>query len=234
MQIHAELFGEPYFNILGLAVTNTLILAIFCSLVFLGFFLFGFRKKEMIPNKIQNFCEFILESLFNLFESMGGSKEKTKDVFPLAATLFIFILINNLLEVVPGVGVFNFLRSPSSDLHFTLALAIFSIGAIHLSAINSLGLINYSKKFINLENPIMFFAGILELLGEFTKMLSLSVRLFGNLFAGKILLIIITLIIPLIFPLPFLGLEIFVGIIQALIFSSLIVVFYALTTSEEY
>ena len=80
----------------------------------------------------------------------------------------------------------------------------------------------------------MFFAGILELLGEFTKMLSLSVRLFGNLFAGKILLIIITLIIPLIFPLPFLGLEIFVGIIQALIFSSLIVVFYALTTSEEY
>lgn len=234
MQIHAELSGEPYLNILGLGITNTLILAVFCSLIFLGFFLFSFNKKEIIPGKLQNFCEMVLESLLGLFESMGGSKEKTKDVFPLAATLFIFILINNLLEVVPGVGVFTFLRSPSSDLHFTLALAIFSVGAIHLSAVSGLGIVNYSKKFINLHNPIMFFVGILELLSEFTKILSLSVRLFGNLFAGKILLIIITLMIPLIFPLPFLGLEIFVGIIQALIFSSLIVVFYAFTTSEEH
>ena len=234
MHIHVELSGEPYLNILGLAITNTLILAVFCSLVFLGLFLFGLKKKDMVPGKLQNFFEFILESLLNLFESMGGSKEKTKDVFPLAATLFIFILISNLLEVVPGVGVFDFLRSPSSDLHFTLALAIFSVGVIHFSAISSLGPVNYSKKFINLQNPIMFFVGILELLSEFTKMLSLGVRLFGNLFAGKILLIIITLMIPLIFPLPFLGLEIFVGIIQALIFSSLIVVFYAFTTAEEH
>ena len=197
------------------------------------FFLIGFKKKEIIPGKTQNFFEFILESLFGLFDSMSGDRKKTEEIFPLVATLFIFILISNLLEILPGVGVFPFLRSPSSDLHFTLAIAIFSMGFIHFLTIKKLGGIKYLKKFIVLNNPIMFFVGMLEAMGEFTKTLSLGIRLFGNLFAGEILLIVISSMISFIVPLPFLGLEIFVGFIQALIFSSLITVFYGFLTTEE-
>ena len=234
MDIHTPpLFGEKLFSFLGIDFTNTFILAILCALLLIVFFLIGFKKKEMIPGKTQNFFEFILESLFDLFDSMSGDRKKTEEIFPLTATLFIFILISNLLEILPGVGVFPFLRSPSSDLHFTLAIAIFSMGFIHFLTIKKLGGIKYLKKFIVLNNPIMFFVGMLEAMGEFTKTLSLGIRLFGNLFAGEILLIVITSMISFIVPLPFLGLEIFVGFIQALIFSSLITVFYGFLTTEE-
>ena len=234
MDIHTPpLFGEKLFSFLGIDFTNTFILAILCALLLIVFFLIGFKKKEMIPGKTQNFFEFILESLFDLFDSMSGDRKKTEEIFPLVATLFIFILISNLLEILPGVGVFPFLRSPSSDLHFTLAIAIFSMGFIHFLTIKKLGGIKYLKKFIVLNNPILFFVGILEAMGEFTKTLSLGIRLFGNLFAGEILLIVITSMISFIVPLPFLGLEIFVGFIQALIFSSLITVFYGFLTTEE-
>jgi len=234
MDIHTPpLFGEKLFSFLGIDFTNTFILAILCALLLIVFFLIGFKKKEMIPGKTQNFFEFILESLFDLFDSMSGDRKKTEEIFPLVATLFIFILMSNLLEILPGVGVFPFLRSPSSDLHFTLAIAIFSMGFIHFLTIKKLGGIKYLKKFIVLNNPIMFFVGMLEAMGEFTKTLSLGIRLFGNLFAGEILLIVISSMISFIVPLPFLGLEIFVGFIQALIFSSLITVFYGFLTTEE-
>jgi len=234
MDIHTPpLFGEKLFSFLGIDFTNTFILAILCALLLIVFFLIGFKKKEIIPGKTQNFFEFILELLFGLFDSMSGDRKKTEEIFPLVATLFIFILISNLLEILPGVGVFPFLRSPSSDLHFTLAIAIFSMGFIHFLTIKKLGGIKYLKKFIVLNNPILFFVGMLEAMGEFTKTLSLGIRLFGNLFAGEILLIVITSMISFIVPLPFLGLEIFVGFIQALIFSSLITVFYGFLTTEE-
>lgn len=234
MDIHTPpLFGEKLFSFLGIDFTNTFILAILCALLLIVFFLIGFKKKEIIPGKTQNFFEFILESLFGLFDSMSGDRKKTEEIFPLVATLFIFILMSNLLEILPGVGVFPFLRSPSSDLHFTLAIAIFSMGFIHFLTIKKLGGIKYLKKFIVLNNPIMFFVGMLEAMGEFTKTLSLGIRLFGNLFAGEILLIVISSMISFIVPLPFLGLEIFVGFIQALIFSSLITVFYGFLTTEE-
>lgn len=235
MDIHTPpLFGETFFSFLGIDFTNTFILAIFCALLLIALFLIGFKKKEIVPGKTQNFFEFILESLFSLFDGMSGDRKKTEEIFPLVATLFVFILINNLLEILPGVGVFPFLRAPSSDLHFTLALAIFSMGFIHFLAIKKLGGGKYLKKFIILDSPIMFFVGILEGIGEITKTASLGIRLFGNLFAGEILLVVISFMIPFIIPLPFLGLEIFVGFIQALVFSSLITVFYVFTTAEEH
>lgn len=232
MDIHTPpLFGEKLFSFLGIDFTNTFILAILCALLLIVFFLIGFKKKEMIPGKTQNFFEFILESLFDLFDSMSGDRKKTEEIFPLVATLFIFILMSNLLEILPGVGVFPFLRSPSSDLHFTLALAVFSMLYIHIAAIKQLGGMEYIKKYINFKSPILFFVGILEGIGEFTKTLSLGMRLFGNLFAGEILLIIVGSLVPFIAPLPFLGLELFVALIQALVFSSLITVLYVFTTA---
>ena len=233
MEVHIALSGEPLFNVFGVEVTNTFFLSILIAVLMMVFFSFALRKKEMIPSKIQNFFEWILETVFNLFDGLTGDRKKTEEVFPLAATLFLFILFSNLLEIVPGLGVFPILRSPSSDLHFTLALAFFSLGFIHISAMKQLGFFNHMKKFINFKDPIMFFVGILEGVGEFTKAFSLGVRLFGNLFAGEVLLMIICSLIPYIMPLPFMGLELFVAFVQALVFSSLITVFYVFHTEKQ-
>jgi F-type H+-transporting ATPase subunit a len=233
MNIHIALTGEPVFSFWGISFTNTFVIAIVLTLLIIAFFLLAFRKKEMVPGKVQNFFEWILESVFDLFDGMTGDRKKTEEIFPLAATLFILILSCNLLEIIPGLGIFPFLRSPSSDVHFTFALAIFSMAFIHIAALNKLKIKEYVKKYVKFESPIMFFVGILEGIGEITRTFSLGVRLFGNLFAGEILLTVVSFLVPFLVPLPFLGLEIFVGFIQALVFSSLITVFYVVTTATE-
>lgn len=101
-------------------------------------------------------------------------------------------------------------------------------------AIKKLGIFSYIKKFLNFSNPINFFVGILEGISEATKILSLSFRLFGNLFAGETLLIVSSFLFAYLMPLPFLGLEILVGFIQAIIFSSLVVIFYVSATETVY
>ena len=233
MNVHIALSGESMFNIFGIEVTNTFFLSILLAVLMIGFFSFALRKKEIIPGKLQNFIEWILETVFNMFDGITGDRKKTEEVFPLSATLFLFILFNNLLGILPGLGVFPILRPPSSDLHFTLALAFFSLGFIHFSALKQLGTFNHLGKFINFKSPIMFFVGILEGVGEITKAFSLGVRLFGNLFAGEVLLLIIFSLVPFIMPLPFMGLELFVAFVQALVFSALITVFYVFHTEKQ-
>jgi len=228
-----SLFGSTFFNFLGINFTNTYILAIICAVLVFGFFGIALSRKELVPGKFQNFFEFLLETIFNFFDGMTGDRKKTEEIFPLSATIFFLVLFSNLIEIIPGTGVFPFLRSPSSDLHFTFALAIFAMGFVHIVAIAKLGGFKYVKKYIKFESPVMFFVGILELLGEFTRTFSLGMRLFGNLFAGEMLLMVMYSIMPFILPLPFLGLELFVAFIQAIVFSSLITVFYVLTTTPE-
>ena len=233
MNIHIALTGEPVFSFFGINFTNTFVIAIVLALLIIAIFLFALRKREMVPGKLQNFFEWILESIFDMFDGMTGDRKKTEEIFPLAATLFMLILSCNLIGNIPDLGIFPFLRSPSSDVHFTFALAIFSMAFIHIVALNKLKIKEYLKKYIKFESPIMFFVGILEGIGEITRTFSLGVRLFGNLFAGEILLTVISFLVPFLVPLPFLGLEIFVGFIQALVFSSLITVLYVVTTATE-
>ena len=122
-----------------------------------------------------------------------------------------------------------YFRGPTADLNTTLALAVCSIILIQFTGFKFLGF-NYSKKFFNFSGPIDFFVGFLELFSELSKIISFAFRLFGNIFAGEVLLAVIGFLMPLIAPLPFLGLEIFVGFIQALVFSMLTLVFLNIST----
>ena len=124
------------------------------------------------------------------------------------------------------------LRSGSADLNTTLALAILTMGYIQFAGLSALKM-NYVKKFINISNPINFVVGILELVSEFARIISFSFRLFGNIFAGEVLLTVIAFLMPLLAPIPFLGLELFVGFIQALVFPLLAAVFFSLAVSKE-
>jgi F-type H+-transporting ATPase subunit a len=129
-----------------------------------------------------------------------------------------------------------YFRGPTADLNTTLALALFSIVMVQFTGFKFLG-INYGSKFVNLKSPIDFFVGILEIFSEVSRIISFAFRLFGNVFAGEVLLAVMGFIMPLLAPLPFLGLEIFVGFIQALVFSMLTLVFLNIATishSEEH
>lgn len=220
--------AEKVFDGFGLTITNTFIIFLVSGISLSFLFFWGLRKKEIVPNFFQNFVEWILENILKYIDGITADRKKTLEIFPLAASLFIFILFINLLEILPGLGVFHFLRSPSSDLSLTLALAITSMVIVHTLTIKNLGFLAYLKKFFNFKSPILFFVGILEGISEINRIISLAIRLFGNLLAGEIILIILSFLSAYLLPLPFLFLEIFVGLIQAMIFSLLVVIFYTL------
>ena len=229
--------AHSLFEIGGVAITNTTFWIVLIAVGLAVFFVLVFGKAKIVPGKTQNFLEFILETFLNFCDSITNSRKKTLEIFPFAITLFLLIWASNLVELIPGLGSFSILRSPSSDLNFTLGLAALSMFYVNYLALRNLGLVSYLGKFFNFKNPVLLFVGLLELMGEFTRVISLSMRLFGNLFAGEVLLIVVSTGIhwsmAYLVPLPFLGLETLVGFLQAFIFSSLIVVFYSTATEAH-
>lgn len=178
---------------------------------------------------------------YEFIETITG--EKTRELYPLLASFFFFIILSNWFGLLPGVGsvileekvgavthIVPILRAGTADLNGTLALAIISVGLIQYYGIKYCGFVGYMKKFINLSNPINFVLGILELVSEVSRVLSFSFRLFGNVFAGEVLIAVIVFLIPVLASFPFLLLEIFVGFIQALVFTMLTAVFINMAT----
>lgn len=124
-------------------------------------------------------------------------------------------------------------RGVNTDLNTPLAIAIVAFIAVEFWGISSLGFFTYGKKFINFSGPIDFFVGILELVSELVRLVSFTFRLFGNMFAGEVVILMFTFLTPLIITLPFYGLEIFVGLIQAFIFAMLTLVFGVMAVSHH-
>ena len=240
--VEISLKAEELFSIGGFNVTNGLLMTLIASLALIAFSLVLRSKIKLIPGKLQGAVEMGAEGLLGLMESTLGSMEKAERYFPLVATIFIFILTSNLLGIFPGVGSLMFehggsevplFRSPAADLNFTLAFAVISVVVTNILGMAAVGVFKHVGKFINFKGPIDFFIGILELVSEAAKIISLSFRLFGNVFAGEVLLTIIFFLVPYFIPLPFLFLEIFVGLIQAFIFAMITLVSIALHTAEH-
>lgn len=240
-----SLKAQQIFSIGSFNVTNGLFLTLAVSLILIAFSFYFRSKIKMVPGKLQGAVEMGAESLLGLMESTLGSMTAAEKYFPLIATIFIFILCSNLLGIFPGVGSLMFknggaevplFRSPAADLNFTLAFAVISVIVTNIIGMASVGVFKHLGKFINFKGPIDFFIGILELVSELAKIISLSFRLFGNVFAGEVLLTIISFLAPYFIPLPFLFLEIFVGAIQAFIFAMITLVSISLhiTVHEEH
>lgn len=239
---HISLASQTIFHIGSFPITNSIIatwLAMFV-LIIIGLSLDKIRE---VPKGLQNIVEFALESLLNLIDSVTQDRAKTKRFFPWIVTFFLFILTANWMELIPGFSAIGlnkitneenvfipFLRSANSDLNTTLGLALISMIMIQIFGIMAIGFVKYLKKFVNFSGGINFFVGVLESISEFAKIISFSFRLFGNIFAGEVLLVVITFLIPYVVPLPFYALEIFVGFIQALVFAMLTLVFMTSAT----
>ncbi|MCL4399942.1 F0F1 ATP synthase subunit A [Patescibacteria group bacterium] len=236
-----SLKAEPIFNVGGFQMTNTLLLSFLVVLIFLIVGFASRKKIKLLPGKFQVFFEWLVEGILDLMESVLGERSLAEKYFPLVSSIFFFVVVSNWLGLLPGLSsiglrepgkpIIPFLRSPASDLNFTLALALVSVLGTNIIAVKSMGLKLHIKKFFNFKDPIKFFVGILELISEFAKVISFSFRLFGNVFAGEVLLIIVGALVPYLVPMPFMTMEFFVGFIQAFIFAMLTLVFIATATA---
>lgn len=236
MQPHISLAAEKIGYVFGLPVTNSILMTWLTMLILTLFAVLATRKISVVPSFVQSVAEIIIDGLYGLYKSVVGETH-IRTFFPLLSTIFLFIIVANWGGLLPGVGSIGIhgekfiplFRGATADLNTTLALAIVSVLAIQYYGTKTLGL-SYFKKFINLSNPIMFGIGLLEIVSEVSRILSFAFRLFGNIFAGEVLLTVIAFLMPLLAPLPFLGLELFVGFIQALVFSMLTAVFLNMAT----
>jgi F-type H+-transporting ATPase subunit a len=243
--MEVSIAAENLFHIGGFPVTNTLIMTLIVSVLVmsLAFILRG--KLKQVPRGLQNVAELLIESLFNLTVDVTEDKRLAQRVFPLIATIFLFILFSNWMGLLPGMGTIGlreghalipFIRSASADLNTTIALSVIVVLSVQMIGIATIGVVKYGKKFFvsPFHKPYFIgsFVGILELLSEVTRLISFSFRLFGNVFAGEVLLIVMLNLMPYILPVPFLIIEIFVGFIQAAVFALLALVFIKMATLE--
>lgn len=238
--------AEPILHLGYFVFTNSYLLSLI-TLILLLATAFTLRKKiALVPGKLQSIFELLTEQFLGLMDGLLGSRRQSEKYFPVVATVFLFILVSNWLGLLPGVGsvliqeagshseevkMIPLLRAPGADLNFTLALALVAMLFVQFFGVLALGFKKYANKFFTLKNPIYTFVGLLELLSEFVKIVSFSFRLFGNVFAGEVLLGIVGFLVPYLVPLPFLFLETFVGFIQAFIFSMLTLVFIAMSVT---
>ncbi len=259
----STLYAEPIGHIGSFAITNSLFTTWIVVIIILIITISLKIKIKQIPKGIQNVFEMIIEGAMNLADQVTGSKKITAKVFPLAFSIFMFVLINNWLGILPfgGFGIIEttehgkafipFIRSGTADINTTLALGIMSVIGANIFGILSIGAWKMFNKYVNLKAlgdifkkvrkeptilisaPIVFFVGILELVGEFAKVASLSFRLFGNVFAGEVLLMSMSAILAYALPLPFMALEIFVGFIQAFIFAILTLVYFTIASQDH-
>ena len=253
---HISIKPERLFDFFGFPLTNSYLAAVIVIILF--FFLaiyYNEQIKKAKPSTFFYLIQFTLKSLYSFFQNVVG--ERIGLLFPLLGSLFVYILLLNWFGLLPGVGSilvrvvearyntvpggaegeYHFvplLRGNTTDLNTTLALALVAFFSVQYNGMRELGARVYLGKFFNFSNPISFFVGILEVVSEFSKVLSFSFRLFGNIFAGEVLLTIIAFLMPILASFPFLLLETFVGLVQALVFSMLTAVFILNATAKSH
>lgn len=251
MDLHISLAAEKLFQIGPVIVTNSMLATWLTMGILIVMAATTRLSLKFVPGRWQMITELVIGGMYDFFGGVVG--HGIKKFFPLLATLFLFILTANWLSLLPGFGSIGirvieaghevlvpFLRGPTADLNTTFALASISVLAIQFYGLKTLGR-EYVGRFLNFTNPIYFFVGILEIISEISRLISFAFRLFGNVFAGEVLLAVIAFLIPpimiyilpLLLPLPFFFLEVFVGFIQALVFSMLTAVFLNIATSNH-
>lgn len=259
----STLFAEPVFHFGNFTVTNALLTSWIVVGIIIILSIVLKSRLRAVPNKLQNLFEIIVEGALDLCDQVTNSRALSIKIFPIAISVFFFILLNNWLGILPlggfglieegehGLAFIPYFRGGTADINTTIALAVMAVVGANIFGIFSIGIWKTFNKYVNLKAlgeiftkirhdptiiivaPITFFVGLIEIIGEFAKVASLSFRLFGNVFAGEVLLASMAALVAYVVPIPFLFLEILVGVIQALIFSTLLVVYFTISATDH-
>jgi F-type H+-transporting ATPase subunit a len=245
--IHINLKAETLGYIWGLPITNTLIMSLLVTFILSILAFFISKKRSILPSKIQTLLEIIVGGVYGYIRETLEDDNLARKFFPLIITIFFFVLLANWIQFLPGIGSVGFfengnhgkefaplLRSMNTDLNVTLALAIIAFFAIEIAGVIKLGGLRYVSKFVNFHSPLGFLIGIIDLFSELARLISFSFRLFGNIFAGEVMIAIVIFFVPVILPVPMLLFEIFVGFIQASIFALLTLFFIKIAITESH
>src|SRR5882724_775508 len=233
------LSSESLFHLGPVNITNTLVDTLLVDGMIIALALYVKNHVSVVPTFFQGIIELAIDGFYNLTQSVAG--ERTKKIFPYVMSFFLFILFSNwsgLLPIITAFGIHRgdefipLIRSASTDLNTTLALALVSLVATHTMSINTLGIKSYLNRFFSL-NPLALYTGILELISEFTKIISFSFCLFGNIFVGEVMLASLSAIFAFLLPIPIILYELFVGVIQATIFALLTMAFMGIFTTSH-
>jgi F-type H+-transporting ATPase subunit a len=213
------------------SISSSILTMWIVAVVVLGVFFVLTRGRQLVPRGRQNFAEWVYETAANFGESLGGPG--ARPYIPMFIGFFLFILISNWSGLIPPVGRVTFLRAPTSDVNVTIGLAIVAWLYFEFEGFRTLGVRGYLGKFFPFgefrkgigAGIIALFVGLVELLLEFVKPVTLSMRLFGNIYGGEVALGVITALTIAIIPLGLYALEVMLNLIQALIFSTLTLMF---------
>ena len=256
-----ELTGDPLFtvgttgepgNVAGIGIvwdwsyTNAHLTMLLVILVLSGVAILATRRLSDRPGGLQNFIELLVQGLADFVESIGGPT--ALKYLPLFGTLLLFLVMSNWLSVVPFVGQVRWLHSPTADYHINAGLALLAFGLYQAEGLRENGP-GYLKRWVNLSGfmekgglklmlgPIFLLVGLIEFASELFRILTLTLRLWGNVLGGEIMLVVMSalLFVPGV-ALPFVGLEVFIGLVQGLIFSLLVLIYFilAIESHEEH
>ncbi|MFC1637974.1 F0F1 ATP synthase subunit A [Patescibacteria group bacterium] len=242
MGLNISLSPEVIFNLGSFPVTNAFFVSIFVTVLVLAVFLITKAKFKTVPGRFQALMEVLIEGSFDFVESIIGDREKAKKIFPLAFTMFVFILISNLLTYIPGQaaitlateeGTVPLFRAVMADYGMVFVMTMVTVILVQIIAIVVHGPFGYLGKFFNFKSPLGFFLGLMDIIGEIAKIVSLSFRLFGNIFAGEVLGAVMLFLAPYFIPLPFMFLGLLTSVVQAFVFAVLTLVFVTLASTIE-
>ena len=233
------LTGEPIFTIGPISYTNAHFTMLLVMILLSAFAFLATRNLREQPTGLQNVAEMLVQGLGDFVVSIGGPN--SIKYLPLFGTLFLFIVTSNWLSVVPFVGQVTWLHSPTADYHITFAMAFVSWLAYQTEGFRNLGF-SYVKRWFNFsgfkDGPfiggIFILVGLIELFSEIFRMLTLTLRLWGNVFGGEIMLTVMSalLLVPGL-ALPFVGLEVFIGLVQGLVFALLVLMYFVLAIESH-
>lgn len=261
--LNVSLAPKILFYIAGFPVTNTLLWTVIISIAVMVVFVWMARKMKSVPGPFQNVVEMLIEESYNFMNTVTGSEKKTRRLFPFIFTLFIFILLCNLLTFLPGQsaltiekagGVVPLFRSVMSDYGLIFVMTLIGIITAQVVAIAVHGPFGYIGKFINIKGFKDFFKtvfqgkpkfsllgqgfldlflGAMDLVGEVAKIVSLSFRLFGNMFASEVITSVMLFLAPFLVPLPFKFLGVLTAIVQAFVFAVLTLIYITMASEIE-
>lgn len=242
--ISVVLKAEQLGSVFGFPITNSLLMTWLMMAIVIGAAWLIGRSFKITPGKLQAGIEWAYEGTLAYMEEVLGTRTLAERFFPLIASIFIFIAAINEVEFFPGmmgsIGVWHaseflpLLRTPTTDLNFTLALALISFFVIEVTGISVLGFFRHMSRYVNLKTPIGFFVGLLEILSNLGRIITFSFRLFGNIFAGEIMVLVAGYFLPYFLPAPLMGFEMFIGLVQAVVFAILTLFFVKLAIMDPH
>jgi F-type H+-transporting ATPase subunit a len=242
--LHISISAEPIFHIFGFPITNALFTGVIgVALVLAVFFYVAGKLKRGKYNRFVGLVQWVFEGLLKQINDVIPDKKLARKITPLAVTIFFFVLLNYWLSIIPGLDSIKWdgvpvLRSLTADLNFTAGLAIITIITVQIYAVRYLGMFGNASRYLRnpFKDPVGAFEGLLELIGEFSRGMALALRLFGNAFAGEVLLLVIAVLTSyaaaVVLPV-FMIFELFIGFIQAYVFFVLTLIFTSLAVAHH-